>query len=314
MNDPDALRLALLHQDLVAVDRALADGASLSDPVGGHAVLPLMLRGMRADGTARAAIRALIEPLIDRGADPNATDDQGRSVLHLAALEQEWDTVLTVGRRGGRFLGTLPDGHHGEALDHATSALRADVMACLVTAGHPVPTATSRNGLGFSLLHLWATAIVVVPPAQEMAVLDLLLAWGLPLDAQHMVTQMTPLFSAVRSNRPLRAQALLDRRANPDLGAIQTVTPGLSARNYTPLHLASARNQVAMVDRLLAAGASPTATAWLGDSSHGAITPLSEARQHHAHEALVRLETVLLNDPTLVLDDRPSPRPARARL
>lgn len=319
MPDSDALRLALLHLDLAAVDAALADGASLKDPILGHAVLPLLMRHRANVG--EDAVRAFIAPLVQRGADVNALDDEGRSVLALASQQRDGETIRVLTDLGARFVGPLPKGHHGESLDLAVQSLHLDLVDRLIAAGHPVPTPEATDGMGFSLLHTWASAQPSERPHdQGQALLTRLLEWGLPVNGRHRVTHATPLMLAVRNQSLHQVDLLLAAGADPRVGMVATLTPGLSVRDYTPLHWAAAKNDAPLVQRLLDAGADPLALVALSHEpvlEHDRITPMSEARRHEATASLALLEAAVLHqgfDRDARRVGRPAPSTGRPRL
>ncbi|KAM5236330.1 NF-kappa-B inhibitor delta [Ctenodactylus gundi] len=184
---------------------------------------------------AAAANQALIvEDLLNLGAEPNATDHQGRSVLHVAA---------TYGLPG--------------------------VLSAVFKSGAPVNLET-RDFEGLTPLH---TAILALnaamrPPSlcprmlgtqarDRLACVQMLLHMGADHTSQEIKSNKTVLHLAVQAANPTLVQLLLELPRG-DLRAFVN----MKAHGNTALHMAAALSpgplQEAIVRRLLAAGADPT--------------------------------------------------------
>ncbi|XP_015454431.1 NF-kappa-B inhibitor delta isoform X2 [Pteropus alecto] len=176
----------------------------------------------------------IVEDLLNLGAEPNATDHQGRSVLHVAA---------TYG---------LP----GVLLAVINSGVRVDLEA--------------RDFEGLTPLHtaILAFNVAMYPPdlcprvlstqaRDRLSCVHMLLHMGADHTSQEIKSNKTVLHLAVQAANPTLVQLLLELPRG-DLRAFVN----MKAHGNTALHMAAALPpgppQEAIVRHLLAAGADPT--------------------------------------------------------
>ena len=87
--------------------------------------------------------QAAVKRLLDAGADPNASDDGGRTPLHFAAQEGSTDAVRLLLSRGAEA--DLVDSYGNTALWTSVVNRHPDVAALLLAAGAE-PTRANSNG------------------------------------------------------------------------------------------------------------------------------------------------------------------------
>ncbi|XP_064437787.1 NF-kappa-B inhibitor delta isoform X3 [Mirounga angustirostris] len=176
----------------------------------------------------------IVEDLLNLGAEPNATDHQGRSVLHVAA---------TYGLPG--------------------------VLSAVINSGVQVDL-EARDFEGLTPLHtaILALNVAMHPPdlcprvlstqaRDRLACVQMLLHMGADHTSQEIKSNKTVLHLAVQAANPTLVQLLLELPQG-DLRAFVN----MKAHGNTALHMAAALPpgppQEAIVRRLLAAGADPT--------------------------------------------------------
>ncbi|EPY81271.1 NF-kappa-B inhibitor delta-like protein [Camelus ferus] len=176
----------------------------------------------------------IVEDLLNLGAEPNATDHQGRSVLHVAAT-YGLPRVLSAVINSGVHVDL-------EARDfEGLTPLHTAILA-LNVAMHPpdlCPTVLSTQA------------------QDRLACVQMLLQMGADHTSQEIKSNKTVLHLAVQAANPTLVQLLLELPRG-DLRAFVN----MKAHGNTALHMAAALPpgpaQEAIVRRLLAAGADPT--------------------------------------------------------
>ncbi len=177
--------------------------------------------------------------LIRRGAEVEASTENGKTALMLAAAEGDRVAVATILDAGADVNATNDNG--GTALMYAAAQSRAEVVEALLERGAAVDH-VSGNG--------W-TALTIAAAKDQAEVARLLLAAGADPNRTD-VYGWTPLMRAIGAGQLRSAQVLV---AHPRAVVTQANDEGWSA-----LHLAAARGYVELVRGLLERGAAPQAT------------------------------------------------------
>jgi RNA polymerase sigma factor (sigma-70 family) len=121
-----------------------------------------------------------------------------------------------------------------------------------------------------------ATPLILAAERGDLAMIELLLARGAPVDGPcDCAGHETPLWAALASGREAAALRLLEAGADPDKRAFA---------GHTPLHVAAIRGLAEAALALLARGADPAPRAASGD------TPLDWARRNGHEEVAAALE------------------------
>ncbi|XP_031241926.1 NF-kappa-B inhibitor delta isoform X1 [Mastomys coucha] len=214
----------------------------------------------------------IVEDLLSLGAEPNATDHQGRSVLHVAAT-YGLPGVLSVGPVGRSrvfwdglviqilvsrtmFRQTLPQ----LSLFFSQAVFKSGIQVDL----------EARDFEGLTPLHTAVLALnaAMLPPSMclrmlssqardRLACVQMLLQMGASYTSQEIKSNKTILHLAVQAANPTLVQLLLGLPGK-DLRAFVN----MKAHGNTALHMAAAlppgQPQEAIVRHLLAAGADPT--------------------------------------------------------
>lgn len=194
--------------------------------------------------------------LAARAADPNATDANGATALHEAALAGNLQAAQTLLEAGARV--DARERRGATALNVAAERAQAEMAELLLRRGANVQNA---DRYGSTPLHNAAYS----PHATEARLLqtiEALLKFNPNVNARGP-GENTPLRAAIVKNRLSIAAALI--RAGADVDAANNI-------GYTSLHDAVLNKNLAAVKLLLDAGADPNARAASG------ATPLSLAR------------------------------------
>lgn len=259
-----ALLEAIDLGDAEAVDRALADGANpnLMGPYG-TPVLHLACKGQMEPPRRLAVMQRLLEA----GADPDQPDSSGAPVLFEAAalgygevcralidadasidgrISILDETLLFSAARGGLLWLVEDCLEAGQAVDQASrQGVRpihhaaeggAEVVQRLIDAG-AAPDVTDALGV---------TPLVNAVARGPLNAIRLLLDLGLDVDVTFWDSQSRPLMVAAMAGRPEVIDLLADRGADLSAGT----TEGLTA-----LHTAVSAGRGEAAARLLAAGA-----------------------------------------------------------
>ena len=236
----------------------------------------------------------LAELLITKGANVNAADGSGTSVLHYAARLGREDIVTLLLKHGADVSAITASGRtvlfqaaytgNVRLLDQIVVAGGAvdlkDVDSPVLSAAHSGSTLAieflvgkgadifSADGNGSTALH-WAAK------GKGPKIIPWLLGRGLKIDAVDNYGR-TALHEAASNSDPDAVRLLLENGAKVDARINKsTATPvrGIMVQNYTPLHLAVAWGRAEVVTLLLDKGADVNAIDGKGK------TPLKIARE-----------------------------------
>lgn len=239
------LPAAAMSGDADAVRRLLDLGLPL-DAVDAQGCTALL----RAAGGGHVAV---IDLLLARGADLNLAAHSGATPLSAAVSMRQLDIVGTLLAAGAPIERKLPGG--ATVLMLASALGMPDIAARLLAAGADVHAGDAQ---GLSPLHCAALyGFGAQDPARLLALFDALLLAGAEPDLA--AGQVTPLL------------LLLGARAQPDSRCDETVVlagverlleegvslDAVDPRGFGVLHLAALHGQLALVRRLLRAGADP---------------------------------------------------------
>jgi uncharacterized protein len=141
-----------------------------------------------------------ISALLARGIDPNTTDDKGRSILHLALLEQSLKSASVIAK------------HPGVNLNHKTPQDETPLMMAVFRGYKPLAAAMIKAGAlvnktGWAPLHYAATN-------GHLDLVSLLLEEHAYIDAE-APSKTTPLMMAARHGHLDVVNLLLNEGADP---------------------------------------------------------------------------------------------------
>jgi len=218
-----------------------------------------------------AAFRGRVEDvkllLLERGADPNAKDNAGRTPLHFAAFRGHVEVVKLLLERGAdpnakNDAGWTP-------LHIAAQEGHVEVVKLLLERG---ADPNAKNDAGWTPLHKATNE-------GHVEVVKLLLERGADPNAKDNIG-WTPLHDAAQEGHVEIVKLLLERGADPN---------AKDNAGRTPLHFAAFRGHVEIVKLLLERGADP----WIADND-GRI-PLDYAYDSTIRSLLIRslLESVM---------------------
>jgi ankyrin repeat protein len=258
--------------------------------------------------------RDVVRELLQRGADPDARTNRGRTPLHAAATMGQMDSAAAL-IRGGASVNAQD--HIGFTPLHSAAAVGyLSIMKLLLDNGCGINAAgtngvtplivASRMGMRHAVLLLVARGAAVGAACEEgntalhHAILEgHLEVAAVLLNAKAPVTAVnnkgnTPLFVASSRGHELMVRLLLSRGANP-------YTPGSSG--FLPLHIACAGNHKGVVTRLLRGRRTP---AHLNAVALQGFTPLHMATSG-GHAELVALLLKAGADVNARSDDQRTP-------
>jgi serine/threonine-protein phosphatase 6 regulatory ankyrin repeat subunit B len=175
--------------------------------------------------------------LIEEGAEVNARDERGATVMHYAAAVHDPDMLrLLIQRKGNVNAIELPSGK--TVLMSAVGGLHPENVAVLLQHDADI---TKRDGMGATAMHYAAAG-------RHPAVLQLLIEAGGDVNAIEFVSGRTVLMSAVDGSQDDNVALLLNRR-----GADADTHADVNARDRngaTVMHHAAVQN-TAILDMLM---------------------------------------------------------------
>jgi ankyrin repeat protein len=276
------LHVAAEYNQLDAV-RVLLDAGVAADIPNNWRQTPLYQLAML--GHARPAEIAIVDLLVEAGADVNAQDRKGFAPIHVAARRANLPFLRHLIARGARLDTRTHDG--AAPLDYAVYRRKWDSARVLVSGGADV---NARDGEGQSLLG-WAISKADVDLVR--GVLDLGARMDLDDDG------WTPLQHAAWNGQETIAKLLLQRGANPDASTREGPPLRIAARrghanyarvlldhraacdppfdDWSPMQVAASLGHAAVIEVLVQAGCDPhdvgerTAPAMILAAQHGHV-------------------------------------------
>eukprot|EP00850_Spirogloea_muscicola_P008200 SM000043S15828 [mRNA] locus=s43:431291:439771:+ [translate_table: standard] len=187
-----------------------------------------------------------MQELVKAGADPNAVDDEGESVLHRAVAKRHTECALAILESGGcPSMATVnPKGLTPLHLCIASANITVVKQWLELASKDQLEAALEIPSSVGSPLCMAAALKKFRPKARELV--KVLLSAGAQPEAKDVQRGQTALHCAASSNDPLMVQVILDAGVEVD------ITDSLS---NTPLHVALARGSKECVGHLLQRGA-----------------------------------------------------------
>ena len=185
----------------------------------------LKLRGYDFDeksffAAAQARDVIAVNAFLAAGINPNAQDDNGRTVLISAAAHGDLDVVKAVLWRGVDV--NVKDKRGYTALSHATEAMYEDVVDALLSRPDLDPNTRGLNSRPALLAYVWR---------DNKDRVEKLLTFGADVNAQDADGD-TALHGAAQTGNVEILRLLLDKRAEPNVKNKQGGTPLMWAAVY----------------------------------------------------------------------------------
>ena len=234
---------------------------------------------------------ATVRALLEQGADVNAAQGDGMTVLHRAARTGNLDMAELLIGAGANLEARTRLGEH-TPLHVASASGRAGVVSVLVAAGASV---NARTTTGATPLHFAAAS----GSADAVAAL---LSAGAEVDAREPLWGQTPLMFAAAAGRTEAIEALLEKGASPAVAAkvvdvVERDKADRAERRKRNEGIAAARDPAAVAkqkerEEAEKRGNEPEPLNYAGQvGSQGGLTPLLlAAREGHAESALALLK------------------------
>ncbi|MCU0781925.1 MAG: ankyrin repeat domain-containing protein [Akkermansiaceae bacterium] len=214
----------------------------------GYKVIPLSENSKVPHGTA-ADYLFCVKLLLEKGADPLATADDGSTALHQAALCNQADAArllleakVPVNALNKHLLTPLHSAAHGNAVDAAKVLLEHGATAAPDLASYtPLHAAAAAGALEMVALLLehganpnqrdgqQSTPLHRAVIAGNLPLVKLLIARGADLGSRDF-GYATPLHQAVIADKPEIVRALMAAGADPSLRNMEGMTPGDMAK------------------------------------------------------------------------------------
>ncbi|KAF8080134.1 hypothetical protein N665_0973s0014 [Sinapis alba] len=184
--------------------------------------------------------------LLLAGADPNAVDDEGETVLHRAVAKKYTDCAIVILENGGSRSMTVSNAKYLTPLHMCVATWNVVVIKRWVKVSSPEEIAQAINipsPVGTALC--MAAAIRNDHEKEGRELVQILLAAGADPTAQDAQHGRTALHTAAMSNNVELMRVILDAGVNANI---------LNVHNTIPLHMALARGANACVSLLLESG------------------------------------------------------------
>jgi ankyrin repeat protein len=188
-----------------------------------------------------------LHQLLNHGAEVDATDENGRTLLIAAAANNDLNVIAVLMQNGANALATTPDGVNAAI----TAAANGHLSALQVFIGdlHVPIDATTSSGL---------TAVLIAAKRGHARVVKYLLARGADIHALTHTGQDIIMLAATSGHLEV-LRYVIEKRGIP----VNTTT---DKSGLTALHLAASKGHLQIVDYLLAQGGIAGATTDDGES------------------------------------------------